>query len=148
MTKGEQVFVRDFDSTNGTFVNEQPVKGEVELHDGDNLKVGPLLFVVGIEAKTPVESKVPVPQPAGKSDEGEEDIAAMLLGIQDGDTSALTGTGEESIPSGSTVMEVPAVNPGQEGTPGADKDKAKANSANTSSAAEAILKKYMRRPRA
>src|SRR6516164_5668393 len=40
------VFVRDFDSTNGTFVNDQPVKGEIELKNGDRLKLGPLLFSV------------------------------------------------------------------------------------------------------
>src|ERR1043165_7916211 len=45
-----KVFVRDFDSTNGTFVNDQPVKGEVEIKNDDNLKVGPLEFIVKIEA--------------------------------------------------------------------------------------------------
>src|SRR5204863_487614 len=33
-----KAFIRDFDSTNGTLVNDQPVKGEQELHDGDELK--------------------------------------------------------------------------------------------------------------
>ncbi len=40
-----KAFVRDFDSTNGTFVNNAQIKGEVELHDGDQLKIGPLLFI-------------------------------------------------------------------------------------------------------
>src|SRR6266404_9384350 len=44
-----KVYVRDFDSTNGTFINEQPVKGERELRDADQLKVGPLDFRVHIE---------------------------------------------------------------------------------------------------
>ncbi len=44
-----KAFVRDFDSTNGTFVNNEPVKGEIELHQGDQLKMGPLLFEVRIE---------------------------------------------------------------------------------------------------
>src|SRR6266508_1359935 len=44
-----KVFVRDFDSTNGTFVNDVQVKGESELHNEDSLKVGPLLFTVKIE---------------------------------------------------------------------------------------------------
>src|ERR1700681_4069558 len=44
-----KVFIRDFDSTNGTFVNDQPVKGEVELKNQDQLKVGPLAFQVNIE---------------------------------------------------------------------------------------------------
>jgi pSer/pThr/pTyr-binding forkhead associated (FHA) protein len=62
LTRGEQVFLRDFDSTNGTFLNEQPVKGEVELHDNDELKVGPLLFRVRLEtASVPVNEPTPVP---------------------------------------------------------------------------------------
>src|SRR5437764_7404431 len=49
-----KVFVRDFDSTNGTLVNDQPVKGEIELHHDDQLKVGPLLFAVRLEASAAV----------------------------------------------------------------------------------------------
>src|SRR5436190_8983449 len=56
-----KVFVRDFDSTNGTFVNEAPVKGEVELHNGDQLKVGPLHFGVKIETSPSVNRPTPVP---------------------------------------------------------------------------------------
>src|SRR3954469_15161104 len=51
ITNGESVSVRDFDSTNGTFVNEQPIKGEVPLADGDTLKVGPLSFKVSIQGR-------------------------------------------------------------------------------------------------
>src|SRR3954470_12268403 len=49
-----KVFVRDFDSTNGPAVNDVPVKGEVELHHEDILKVGPLLFGVKIETSPAV----------------------------------------------------------------------------------------------
>jgi predicted component of type VI protein secretion system len=55
-----KVFVRDFDSTNGTFVNDVPVKGEVELHHDDKLKIGPLLFGVKIEVPT-VDKPTPPP---------------------------------------------------------------------------------------
>jgi predicted component of type VI protein secretion system len=61
LTRGEQVFLRDFDSTNGTFLNDQPVKGEVEVHNDDRLKVGPLLFQVSLEASVPVNEPTPVP---------------------------------------------------------------------------------------
>jgi pSer/pThr/pTyr-binding forkhead associated (FHA) protein len=61
LTRGEEVFLRDFDSTNGTFVNDQPVKGEVQLHDNDQLKVGPLLFRVKLEATVAVNEPTPVP---------------------------------------------------------------------------------------
>lgn len=56
-----KAFVRDFDSTNGTFVNNEQVKGEAELHNGDQLKVGPLMFTVMLEAGTPVNSPTPPP---------------------------------------------------------------------------------------
>src|SRR5262244_2039484 len=49
-----KVFLHDFDSTNGTFLNDQPIKGEVEVHHDDRLRVGTLLFIVQIEASPPV----------------------------------------------------------------------------------------------
>src|SRR6478672_10789106 len=49
ITNGDQVMIRDYGSTNGTFVNDKPVKGELSLGDGDTLKVGPLSFRVSIQ---------------------------------------------------------------------------------------------------
>jgi predicted component of type VI protein secretion system len=59
-----KAFIRDFDSTNGTFLNEQPVKGEVELHHDDKLKVGPLSFAVRLEAGAPAGATPPPPTKA------------------------------------------------------------------------------------
>ena len=39
-----KAFIQDLNSTNGTVLNDQLVKGEVELAHGDVLKVGPLGF--------------------------------------------------------------------------------------------------------
>jgi pSer/pThr/pTyr-binding forkhead associated (FHA) protein len=195
-----KAFVRDFDSTNGTFLNNQPVKGEVEIHNDDRLKIGPLLFTVRVEsgapvnrptpapptkavtkpgsapavkasaaaAATPKPAPQPAPQPAAQSAAGEDepapapapaagadagqsddDIAAMLLSIQDDGTAGPIASGE--VPEGSTVMDL-AVPPGVEQDPakagkGKEAEKAKAASGNTSSAAKSILEKYMRRPR-
>ena len=69
--RGNQVFVQDFGSTNGTFVNEAPVSGECELKDGDIVAtgtpsgVGPLtagdvveIEVVGVsKVSNPVEAR-------------------------------------------------------------------------------------------
>src|SRR5262245_39353890 len=52
--RGGKIFVRDFDSTNGTFVNEAQVAGECEVKHEDTLKVGPLLFRVVVEGSVPV----------------------------------------------------------------------------------------------
>src|SRR5207244_2793278 len=49
LVKGSQVFVQDFGSTNGTFINDEPVSGETELKDGDKLVVGPLVFQVQLD---------------------------------------------------------------------------------------------------
>ncbi|HEY7426452.1 MAG TPA: FHA domain-containing protein, partial [Gemmataceae bacterium] len=66
LQRDNKVFVRDFASSKGTFVNEEPVKGEVELHDGDRLKMGPLLLEVKIEMATPVNRPVVSRKPATK----------------------------------------------------------------------------------
>src|SRR5437763_3406176 len=54
-----KAYLQDFDSTNGTLLNDEAVKGEVQLGDGDILKVGPLTFGIKIEATVPVEKPVP-----------------------------------------------------------------------------------------
>jgi pSer/pThr/pTyr-binding forkhead associated (FHA) protein len=40
--------VRDLKSRNGTFLNDQPIHGEVVAIDGDQLRVGSLLFAVRV----------------------------------------------------------------------------------------------------
>jgi predicted component of type VI protein secretion system len=64
--RDNKAFVRDFDSTNGTFVNDQPVKGEIELRHGDKLKIGPLLFSIRLEP-TAAPVNRPTPPPPTKS---------------------------------------------------------------------------------
>src|SRR4051794_37560160 len=55
-----KAFVRDFGSTNGTFLNDEPVEGERELKHDDQLKVGPIVFGVRIE-KDAMPSQTPPP---------------------------------------------------------------------------------------
>jgi predicted component of type VI protein secretion system len=159
--RGEKVFLRDFNSTNGTLVNDQPIKNEIELNDRDRLKVGPLRFEVRIEALSPVDrptpppptkkpADTPPPAPAIATTGSEDDnsIADMLLAMGDDGTGAAK-TGNVDIPEGSTVMEIATVPP-PDGEGKAKEDalaKAKALQANTSHAAKAILEKYMKRPR-
>jgi pSer/pThr/pTyr-binding forkhead associated (FHA) protein len=157
LVRGDKAFVRDFDSTNGTFINEEQVQGERELHDADKLQVGPLFFDVKLEASvtaTPPPPAAKTPAQAAAPDD-DEAVAAMLLSLQDDPTAAAGSPGVDSqgIPTGSTVMDimsVPTENTKEEesakaGTKRADA--AKAAQGNTSSAAKAILEKYMRRPR-
>ena len=50
LQKGDEVIVRDLRSTNGTFVNDTRVRGEVRVNDGGQLRVGPLVFGIKIKA--------------------------------------------------------------------------------------------------
>jgi predicted component of type VI protein secretion system len=155
LTRSGKVFVRDFNSTNGTFVNEEPVQGERELKNDDLLKVGPLQFAVHIEATA--SAAKPTPPPAAKAAEPNDDesVAAMLLALQDDPsiTPGAPGVDSQGVPTGSTVMDI--ISTSTENTdeqdaakPGEKKaEPAKAGTGNTSSAAKAILEKYMRRPR-
>src|SRR5262249_46245421 len=154
LVKDNKAFVRDFESTNGTILNDQPVKGERELQNGDRLKIGPLEFRIDIQGAAAVSSPTPLPKSAATASSEDEAAAAMLLSVQDdGSVSPTSGVDGDGIPTGSTVMEV--VNPPKAGDGkeedakgGAAREKAaKTAQGNTSSAAKAILEKYMRRPR-
>jgi pSer/pThr/pTyr-binding forkhead associated (FHA) protein len=157
LVRDSKVFLRDFDSTNGTFLNDDPVKGEVEVKNDDRLKVGPLLFVIRAEVTAPPAVNRPTPPPPAArtpapADFGDDDsIAAMLLSLQDDGTPSSSASPGD-VPEGSTVMDMQAPANPPEATPDKekekDKEKDKRNTGNTSSAAKAILEKYMKRPRA
>ncbi|MFO0808312.1 MAG: FHA domain-containing protein [Gemmataceae bacterium] len=169
--RGQQVFIRDFGSTNGTFVNDQLIQDEVELKHDDRLKVGPLDFKVGLEVTTvsapkpaaalaatgtasPAVAKKPAPAPVAQGDDTvtldappsagptSDNIADLLLD-DDGSTPAPQLDSPESVPEGSTIMELPAAD--KSGQPA--KPKSVMGTGNTSAAAAEILKKYQRRPR-
>lgn len=157
LVRGEKAFVRDFESTNGTFLNDEPVQGERELHDQDELKVGPLAFRVSLQAAAaPAKPKAkPAAPPAEPSE--DDSAAAMLLSVGDDDMGgAAVSVDDEGIPTGSTVMEAltPALAETQAeaaGTANAGLNKAQpakpSGTGDTSTAAKAILDKYIRRPR-
>jgi len=152
LIRDEQCFVRDLDSTNGTFVNDEQVQGERQINDGDVLKIGPLDFNVKIEAQaekpTHVEKETQVPEPPAPQGPMDEDsIASMLLEMTDEEKAQAAS---EDL-AGSTIMDVLK-------SPGDDTQQSKAApyrpasakpaaNANTSSAAKEILEKYRRRPR-
>ncbi len=161
LLKNGKVFVRDFDSTNGTFVNDQQVKGERQLNHEDILKVGPLAFRVVMETTAPVNK--PTPPPAKLSQPADdESVAAMLLSLQD-DTGTSPGGESQEVPTGSTIMDI--VPPTGEKKEEPQKEQAKEEDkkedaskpaakkadppkpADTRAAAAAILEKYTRRQR-
>jgi pSer/pThr/pTyr-binding forkhead associated (FHA) protein len=137
LVREDRVFLRDFDSTNGTFLNDRQVKGEVELHNDDTLKVGPLLFKVRLEASVPVNQSTPVPPTkapdapaknvgtgsktplpptktppapakAGAPAGEDDDAAAMLLSLGDDGDGSSGIPSLPDVPEGSTVMDLPS----------------------------------------
>jgi pSer/pThr/pTyr-binding forkhead associated (FHA) protein len=46
LIRKETAWVRDFDSTNGTFVNDERIKGDRQLRDSDLLRIGSLVLEV------------------------------------------------------------------------------------------------------
>jgi len=55
-----KAFLKDFESTNGTLHNGRLLKGEIELADGDEFKVGPLVFKVKlVQESTGSSPKLP-----------------------------------------------------------------------------------------
>jgi predicted component of type VI protein secretion system len=157
LVKNGQVFVRDFDSTNGTSVNDEPLKGERQLHNDDLLKVGPLSFRVQLEVTPPVNKPTPPPKKLTAGTGEEDDVAAMLLSLQDDSSAGIApGPGDSVVPDGTTQMDIPrqpedpavAAKAAEEARKKAEEEaKKKANNANTSAAAKAILEKYSRRTR-
>lgn len=150
ISKDGQISVRDFDSTNGTFLNDVPVKGEAPLKHNDVLKVGPLNFRIAMEIKPPGSKPTPPPT---KSEADDDSIAAMLLSLQeDGVGDASTQGNESSVPAGSTIMDIMPFGQNPEATDkAAEEAKKKADAKKPGEtahvAAKAILDKYTRRSR-
>jgi predicted component of type VI protein secretion system len=100
LVRDGKVFIRDFDSTNGTYVNQNRVRGEQELAAGDVLELGRLAFLVRIDADTEE-----APPPPMKADDSM--VAAMLLGPSDStDSQGILGLMDDSK-CGSTIMQNP-----------------------------------------
>jgi len=62
--KDGKVYLKDFGSTNGSFVNDVQVKNAAQIKNGDKLKIGPLLFEVRLEGAGAVQKSTPAPQTA------------------------------------------------------------------------------------
>jgi pSer/pThr/pTyr-binding forkhead associated (FHA) protein len=166
IVRGGKVFVHDFGSTNGTFVNDQQISGEIECNADDRIRLGPLEFVLQVkrtpglspsrdELKPPSAASIPTPAPndtptkeepsvakASHDDESER-MAAMLLATDDGPPGPIT---EENIPGGSTVFEMQAGSESAKPKSEEKRNQIITEGENSKKAAE-ILRKYMQRPR-
>src|SRR5258708_23728592 len=74
LVKGAKVFVQDFGSTNGTFVNDEQVTGESEVKDGDKIRVGPLEFMLKVERPVMPSRNQPKPGAADALTPAPKDV--------------------------------------------------------------------------
>ena len=73
--ESESVTLRDTDSRNGVFVNDQRVE-EAKLQAGDRIKIGPLNFAVQINGVPTIESLIPAaPEPISAPEAKAKKIA-------------------------------------------------------------------------
>lgn len=167
LVRGAKVLIRDFGSTNGTFVNDKLVEGEVAIKDGDAIKVGPLDFKIALSLTATPPKSAPQPAPAvvlggGPNSSGDtvvlddppadgpssDKLAEMLLLDDDDGGRSSNILGPDEVPDGSTIINLPASSvpaPGGPTPPPAKKPVV--GTGNTSDAAAEILKRYQRRPR-
>jgi predicted component of type VI protein secretion system len=160
IVRDEALIVRDLKSTNGTFVNDERVEGERELAEGDQLKIGPLLFGVRLGKPPGVDRPTPLPPTKSAPPSAVEDleaVAAELLSLND-EPAPVVPVGEEPAEPGSTtllltspslmsgaVADVPGLAAAVRDQPAGKKP---TPSGDTSSAAKDLLDKYLRRNKA
>ena len=77
-TRGNQAWVQDCGSTNGTFVNGEKISSEHELLNNDQIEIGPFLFKVQLELTSP--TNVPA-QPLLLEGSVDSEAATMLSAL-------------------------------------------------------------------
>jgi pSer/pThr/pTyr-binding forkhead associated (FHA) protein len=97
---GEKIIIQDCLSTNGTFINNQKIEGEVELHEGDELRIGSLGFVVCREDRKLAERRQPEAAPCQSPPSVEEEAAGAMLLELDERTAAQNPSLDDSWGSG------------------------------------------------
>lgn len=115
--RGSRVFVRDFNSTNGTRVNDELLVGETELKNRDRLAVGPLQFGVRIVHGVGISQATPLP-PSHRSDGAltEDEMGHLVLSAADDSRPETGPVDRDGVPTGDTREEfmlppVPAQEP-------------------------------------
>jgi hypothetical protein len=147
LVRDDQAFICDFNSTNGTFVNDERVDGERELRDGDRLKIAGLEFRIALNvasvAKRPGES-------VSSLSADEDAAAALLLSLDEGGAPGSVNVDSDGVPTGSTVLLPPDAEKSERAQPervvpqsGAAARPKRARG-NTAAAAQDILKSYRR----
>jgi anti-anti-sigma factor len=104
-----KAFVRDLGSTNGTFLNDEPVDSDRELEHGDWLRVGPLDFDVTLEITPSVDQPTPLPPNRGGVRQviNDDDVAALLLAVREEPApEPVELSPGDSVPTGRTATDI------------------------------------------
>lgn len=83
LVEGDEVILRDLDSSNGTFLNEEEIS-EAKVKAGDRIRLGPVVFTVQINGE-PKDISPPTTAPAPPKE------AASKTAPSEAPTEALTG---------------------------------------------------------
>jgi pSer/pThr/pTyr-binding forkhead associated (FHA) protein len=143
------VYLTDYGSTNGTLVNGVMVRSEeVEVPPGSTLTIGPLDFILQVEAGAAVPAagdEAEQDEPVDADARSVEDTAAMLLALDDD---------QGGVRDGSTITEVPVrsaaetrVGDALPPAPRLDEKKKATSREEMTAAAGDILRKMRRRPK-
>lgn len=151
LIRDEKAYIRDLESTNGTVLNDEPVKGEEELKEGDVLQVGPLIFRVEIQHSVAIDQPTPPPGKSLEKLEDDESIAALLMDTEGGVSPARDEEIDPKSAEESTEMDMMMPPDWQqekkkdEKKEGEEKKKKDEKKGDTSTAAADILSKMYRR---
>ena len=116
------ILVKDLGSRNGTFLNGDAIFADVEMHPGDSLHVGPMIFELAGKKKRVASSQ---PKKQSASDDDVIDWLADNGPISDSDTTIVTNEQAEKMASEESAPLVPRVpsvtmQPLEPGTPAAE----------------------------
>lgn len=168
LTDGEQVTIRDLNSRNGTFINDERVTTDRPLQNGDKLRLGKLEFeiLIKVEPKAAAAPTVSVPssdtkqekkaadgssvefdvtewlEEANASDKGKRsDPDTRQFKLDETDRIALEkASSEAAAASGDSAVK--KFSPPDKKTPGKLPDRNKQAAANSREAAADMLKKF------
>lgn len=126
--QGKAVLV-DHDSRNGTFLNGEPVKGQVDLKPGDRLRVGRLVFELAIDIGQPsvkrpkVDGVADAAQRATEMNEKfDDDSISGWLTTVDQSAHSVEQTKQFSLDDAKLQLSSETINSGLDSTMVVDKD--------------------------
>jgi len=115
LLKGQQLWVQDLNSSNGTFINDARIEQETELHDGDILQFASFVFsVLAPAAATELPEIEAEPVTANTHDQGMPSIAERAAETpitRDGMPQQVAIPKPAPIPEGVQVQAVPEPQP-------------------------------------